>query len=38
MAELAGRGVTIVSLNPVRETLEDYFIKHIQGATPRRVD
>jgi hypothetical protein len=38
MAELAGRGVTVVSLNPVRETLEDYFVQQIQGAAPRQVD
>ena len=38
MAELSGRGVTVVSLNPVRETLEDYFIKQVQGASPRRTD
>ena len=38
MAELAGRGVSVVSLNPVRETLEDYFIQHVQGAAPRRID
>jgi ABC-2 type transport system ATP-binding protein len=38
MAELAGRGATVVSLNPVRETLEDYFIQHVQGAEPRRID
>ena len=38
MSELAGRGVTVVSLNPVRETLEDYFVQHVQGAAPRRID
>ena len=35
MHELSGRGVEIVSLNPVRETLEDYFVQTVAAATPR---
>lgn len=37
MHELSGRGVTIVSLNPVRETLEDYFLQKVKAAEPRQV-
>ena len=33
--ELAGLGVTIVSLNPVRETLEDYFVHMVNTAGQR---
>ncbi len=35
MAELRGAGATIVSLNPVRETLEDYFVQQVNAAKPR---
>ncbi len=38
MHELSGRGVEVVSLNPVRETLEDYFVKTVQAAAPRQTD
>ncbi len=31
-AELVSSGITLVSLNPVRDTLEDYFMKHVAGA------
>ncbi len=36
LAELAQRGVRIVSLNPKRETLEDYFLRRVRedAATP----
>ena len=36
LAELAQRGVRIVSLNPKRETLEDYFLRRVteDAATP----
>ena len=33
--ELAGRGAALVSLNPVRETLEDYFVAKVAAAAPR---
>ena len=35
MTELASREASIVSLNPVRETLEDYFVQSVSAATPR---
>jgi ABC-2 type transport system ATP-binding protein len=31
-AELASSGATLVSINPVRETLEDFFMKHVGGG------
>jgi len=34
LAELAARGATLVSLNPLRETLEDYFVRQV-AAAPR---
>jgi ABC-2 type transport system ATP-binding protein len=34
--ELAQRGVEVVSLNPIRETLEDYFVRSVGAAAPRR--
>ncbi len=37
LADLTRRGAHIVSLNPVRETLEDYFVQ-VVGATPARDD
>jgi ABC-2 type transport system ATP-binding protein len=33
--ELASAGVEIVSLNPIRTTLEDYFVSLVGAATPR---
>ena len=36
IAELRGLGADLVSLNPVRETLEDYFVKQVAAAAPRR--
>jgi ABC-2 type transport system ATP-binding protein len=33
--ELASAGVNIVSLNPIRTTLEDYFVSLVGTATPR---
>lgn len=38
MHDLAGQGLTIVSLNPVRETLEDYFVQMVKAAGPRQLD
>ena len=35
MHDLAGQGITVVSLNPVRATLEDYFVHSVQAAAPR---
>jgi ABC-2 type transport system ATP-binding protein len=29
LAELAGTGASLVSLNPIRDTLEDYFVQHV---------
>lgn len=37
MAALAEQGAQIVSLNPERETLEDYFIRQINTAAPRQT-
>jgi ABC-2 type transport system ATP-binding protein len=35
IAELRGTGATLVSLNPLRETLEDVFLQQVQAAQPR---
>ncbi len=39
LAELTATGATLVSLNPVRDTLEDFFVKHVakvgRGARAR---
>ena len=35
--DLAARGALIVSLNPVRETLEDLFVQTVKGAAPRQA-
>ncbi len=35
MGELRASGATLVSLNPVRETLEDYFVQQVNAARPR---
>jgi ABC-2 type transport system ATP-binding protein len=37
MAELRASGATFVSLNPVRETLEDYFVQQVAAAKPREM-
>jgi ABC-2 type transport system ATP-binding protein len=37
LAELSAAGVQVVSLNPIRTTLEDYFVSLVRGATPRDV-
>jgi ABC-2 type transport system ATP-binding protein len=37
LAELAAAGVQIVSLTPIRSTLEDYFVSLVGAATPRDV-
>jgi ABC-2 type transport system ATP-binding protein len=36
--ELAARGAHVVSLNPVRETLEDLFVQTVEGVTPRKTE
>ena len=35
MTELSARGATVESLSPLRDTLEDYFVKKIQAAGAR---
>jgi ABC-2 type transport system ATP-binding protein len=35
---LAAEGVDIVSMNPIRTTLEDYFVSMVNAATPRDLD
>jgi ABC-2 type transport system ATP-binding protein len=37
MPELAAAGVRVVSLNPLRETLEDYFVQTVGAAAPRQA-
>ena len=37
MHDLAQRGVRVVSLNPLRETLEDLFVQSIADAAPRQT-
>src|SRR5688572_16024848 len=38
LAELAAHGAQPVSLNPVRETLEDFFVRQIGAAPARKVE
>ena len=33
--DLVNHGVRIVSLNPIRATLEDYFVTAVREAAPR---
>jgi ABC-2 type transport system ATP-binding protein len=35
LQDLSGQGVQVVSLNPIRTTLEDYFVTTVRGAAPR---
>ena len=35
--ELSGRGIELVSINPVRDTLEDYFVQTVAAAAPRQT-
>lgn len=35
LGDLARRGARVVSLNPVRETLEDYFVQVVGASAPR---
>ncbi len=36
IADLRASGAELVSLNPVRETLEEYFVKKVAAAEPRK--
>jgi len=36
LAELVARGATLVSLTPMRDTLEDFFVRHVSAATGSR--
>ena len=38
LAELTAAGGRLVSLNPIRETLEDFFVKQVTGANASPVD
>jgi len=37
LAELAAGGAQVVSLHPVRETLEDFFIRQVKSVAPRNT-
>lgn len=37
LAELTGGGARVISLNPVRETLEDYFVQTVGAAAARQT-
>jgi ABC-2 type transport system ATP-binding protein len=37
VAELAAKGIRTVSLNPIRTTFEDFFVKTVGSAAPRDV-
>jgi ABC-2 type transport system ATP-binding protein len=37
MGELTAAGATVESLNPVRDTLEDYFVSRVAAAQPRET-
>jgi len=37
IAELRATGAQLVSLNPIRETLEEYFVKQVAAAEPRKA-
>ena len=38
VALAASVGAELVSMNPVRDTLEDFFLAHVQQGPPRAVD
>jgi ABC-2 type transport system ATP-binding protein len=38
LSELVAAGATLVSLTPIRDTLEDFFVKQVAGAGPRTAD
>jgi ABC-2 type transport system ATP-binding protein len=37
LSELAAGGAQVISLNPVRETLEDYFVQSVSAASARQT-
>jgi len=37
LLELTAHGVQVVSLNPLRTTLEDYFVSTVGAARPRNT-
>lgn len=37
MSEMSALGVQVESLNPLRDTLEDYFVQKVRAATPRET-
>jgi hypothetical protein len=37
MSEIAASGARVESLNPMRDTLEDYFVQQVRAATPRET-
>ena len=37
MSEIAASGARVESLNPLRDTLEDYFVQQVRAATPRET-
>jgi len=37
LAALARDGAQLVSLNPIRDTLEDYFVRQVAAAPERQV-
>lgn len=38
LSELAAHGATVVSLNPVRDTLEDFFVRHVTSQDIVSID
>jgi ABC-2 type transport system ATP-binding protein len=38
LAELTAAGARLVSLNPIRETLEDYFVQHVTTGEVQQAD
>ena len=37
LSALVARGASLVSLNPIRDTLEDVFVQHVTTAGPARL-
>jgi hypothetical protein len=37
MAEIKRLGARVESLNPLRDTLEDYFVQQVRAAAPRET-
>jgi ABC-2 type transport system ATP-binding protein len=38
LTELVTSGAVLISLNPMRETLEDYFVRHVAQQPPSRIE